>query len=92
MRGADPNFTRFAALQMVQVFLLGLTCLWCSVKSFIYDKIPCLPLQMAVGSGAAEAIKKVHGKSYTVGTSPDVLCKSLLRVTLVSCNECGAAR
>uniref|UniRef100_UPI0037E892B1 carboxypeptidase O-like n=1 Tax=Semicossyphus pulcher TaxID=241346 RepID=UPI0037E892B1 len=28
---------------------------------------------MEVGSAAAEAIYKVHGKSYTVGTSPDVL-------------------
>lgn len=66
----------FAALQMVQVFLFGLTSLWCCVKSFIYDKIPHLPLQMAVGSAAAEAIKKVHGMNYTVGTSPNVLCKS----------------
>lgn len=30
---------------------------------------------MKVGSGAAEAIRKVHGMNYTVGTSPDVLCK-----------------
>ncbi|XP_030006425.1 carboxypeptidase O-like [Sphaeramia orbicularis] len=28
---------------------------------------------MEVGLAAAEAIKKVHGKQYTVGTSPDVL-------------------
>ncbi|XP_037552300.1 carboxypeptidase O-like [Nematolebias whitei] len=28
---------------------------------------------MKVGLGAAEAILKVHGKNYTVGTSPDVL-------------------
>uniref|UniRef100_A0A3Q0STA8 Carboxypeptidase O n=1 Tax=Amphilophus citrinellus TaxID=61819 RepID=A0A3Q0STA8_AMPCI len=28
---------------------------------------------MMVGLGAAEAIWKVHGKNYTVGTSPDVL-------------------
>ncbi|XP_047211715.1 carboxypeptidase O isoform X1 [Girardinichthys multiradiatus] len=28
---------------------------------------------MKVGRGAAEAILKVHGKNYTVGTSPDVL-------------------
>lgn len=31
--------------------------------------------QMEVGSAAAEAIKKVHGMNYTVGTSPEVLCK-----------------
>nr|XP_057908549.1 carboxypeptidase O-like [Doryrhamphus excisus] len=28
---------------------------------------------MDVGLGAAEAIKKVHGKTYKVGTSPDIL-------------------
>ena len=31
---------------------------------------------MDVGLAAAEAIKKVHGKHYKVGTSPDILCKS----------------
>lgn len=31
---------------------------------------------MDVGLAAADAIKKVHGKDYTVGASPDVLCKS----------------
>lgn len=31
--------------------------------------------QMDVGLGAADAIRKVHGMNYTVGTSPDVLCK-----------------
>lgn len=30
---------------------------------------------MEVGLAAARAIKKVHGMNYTVGTSPDVLCK-----------------
>lgn len=30
---------------------------------------------MKVGLGAADAIRKVHGMNYTVGTSPDVLCK-----------------
>jgi len=32
-------------------------------------------LQMEVGLAAANAIKAVHGKSYKVGTSPDVLCE-----------------
>lgn len=32
---------------------------------------------MEVGLGAADAIRKVHGMNYTVGSSPDVLCKSL---------------
>lgn len=32
-------------------------------------------LQMEVGLAAAKAIKAVHGKSYKVGTSPDVLCE-----------------
>lgn len=30
---------------------------------------------MKVGLAAAEEIRKVHGTTYTVGTSPDVLCK-----------------
>lgn len=30
---------------------------------------------MEVGLDAAEAIFKVHGTKYTVGRSPDVLCK-----------------
>jgi hypothetical protein len=30
---------------------------------------------MEVGLGAAKAIKAVHGMDYTVGTSPDILCK-----------------
>uniref|UniRef100_A0A1A8EYW2 Carboxypeptidase O n=1 Tax=Nothobranchius korthausae TaxID=1143690 RepID=A0A1A8EYW2_9TELE len=29
--------------------------------------------QMEVGQGAAEAIRKVHGKIYRVGSSPDIL-------------------
>lgn len=33
---------------------------------------------MEVGLGAADAIRSVHGMNYTVGTSPDVLCKSML--------------
>lgn len=33
---------------------------------------------MEVGQAAAEAIKKVHGKTYTVGASPDVLCKLIM--------------
>lgn len=36
----------------------------------------CSP-QMEVGRGAADAILKVHGMNYTVGTSPDVLCECL---------------
>lgn len=32
-------------------------------------------LQMEVGLAAAKAIKSVHGKSYKVGSSPDVLCE-----------------
>ena len=36
----------------------------------------CLVPQMDVGLAAAEAIKKVHGKHYKVGTSPNILCKS----------------
>lgn len=31
---------------------------------------------MKVGLAAADAIRKVHGMNYTVGTSPDILCKS----------------
>lgn len=31
--------------------------------------------QMEVGLAAADAIRQVHGKNYTVGTSPAVLCK-----------------
>lgn len=34
----------------------------------------CLIFQMKVGLEAAESIRKVHGKNYTVGSSPDVLC------------------
>lgn len=30
---------------------------------------------MEVGLAAAKAIKGVHGMDYTVGTSPNVLCK-----------------
>lgn len=40
-------------------------------------KSSCLLPQMEVGLAAADAIKKVHGMSYTVGTSPNVLCKCL---------------
>lgn len=39
---------------------------------------------MNVGKGAAEAIWKVHGKNYTVGTSPDVLC--MLDIVFVPLN------
>lgn len=44
------------------------------IVAYLTDKCVCSS-QMDVGLGAAEAIRKVHGMNYTVGTSPDVLCK-----------------
>lgn len=47
------------------------------IVAYLADKGFCSP-QMDVGLGAAEAIRKVHGMNFTVGTSPDVLCKCTL--------------
>lgn len=33
-------------------------------------------MQVAVGEAAAAEMKKVHGMDYTVGTSPQILCKT----------------